>query len=322
MPQPPTSRPMLLGKRVATYRPSSPSPLQLGGWGIFCFLVCWQISNWLAWPVDGLAASLASVTLTLGLACWIQRPRALQLYQNGLDYQSGRRNYRLFWNQVHEVYQVPLQLATTSARSGENGGATPLTTGLGCLYRIVKRDGRVIYLSRLESLVDLGQRIQQHVCRRQFPAALDAYRSGYLVRFGRRLSISRDGVHVHGRLIRWTQITEISIDEAAEVRIWVHGKHRPAVRISAARVPNLALLDRLLRASQDLPDSRDDDLDLLRSAFREMPENSTLHGIQSDSTQLLLDGYDWQDLDDLDRGEVTLDDLILRGPRHRPRQPR
>jgi hypothetical protein len=217
------------------------------------------------------------------------------------------------------VYQIPIQLPQIMGVTSTEPRRTP-----SCLYRIVKRDGRTVYLARFESLGDLGQRIQQQIADRQLPNAIDAFRAGYLVRFGRRMALSQDGIHLRGRLYRWSEVTEIRMDETSDLQIYVQGRARAAAKIAIGRVPNLVLLDQLLRVSQEMPDQlEEDELGLLRSAFFESPPPASASTFFEDgSGNVLLDGYDWQDLDGVDRGELTIDDLLQRGARHRPRQPR
>ena len=107
----------------------------------------------------------------------------------------------------------------------------------------------------------LGQRMQEQIARRQLPVALEAFRAGYSVRFGRRLTISLDGIRIGRARLSWHEVAEISIDETREILITERARPDSPRRLTIRHVPNLLLLDGVLRTSQETthPDSAEVD---------------------------------------------------------------
>jgi hypothetical protein len=208
--------------------------------------------DWGIWTL--IAAGTPALLLIVYVFRLLRRPYRVDLYQHGIDYQVGRRHEYLFWNQIYEVYQTPRRAIGRPAAGGNRV--------VGWSLRLVRRDGRRLRLSRLESIHGLGQRVQTHVLRRHLPLALDAYRAGYAIRFGRYLTVSRDGVRWRRKLLTWEEIAEIRIDEVEGVRVRMRRAGAASKRLAIRHVPNLLLLDSILRAGQEL--RWEDPLDVAR----------------------------------------------------------
>jgi hypothetical protein len=230
-----------------------------------------------------------------------QIPRRVDLYQNGIDYRIGRRHHYVFWSQVVEIYQTPLYALHRPHR--------PTGAPDSWMYRLVRRDGRSVRLYNLESIRSLGLRVQQQVLRRHLPVALDAFHSGYTIRFGRRLAISLDGIRLSGKSLSWYEITEITIDEADDFQVTERRRPPARRRLAIRHVPNLLLLDQILLASQRAVGADPLDIAPHRGAIFDEPSTSA-SGEPSGFSQL-LPGSDTRDEPDDSSGS-----------QHRPRQPK
>ncbi len=296
-----TKRPVPLGKRVATYRSLPPTPLTLGAWFGVSLWVVLQ-TGYLIWGVRSLwSATVLMLPMAVGVAWVLRVPRRVDLYQNGLDYRVGRRHRYLFWNQIYEVYQTPLYALHRSCDAPQFPDAW--------MYRLVRRDGSTLRLYRLESIRTLGQRIQDQVTRRHLPLALDAFHAGYSIRFGRHLAVSLDGLRIGRHRLTWHGIAEISIDETRELRVTLRDQPDTSYQLAIRRVPNLALLDGILRASQGTSEIDPLDIAPQRSILFEDVELDDAAQETGGSTQLLHGHEGPDDGDDV-------------GPSHRPRHPK
>jgi hypothetical protein len=303
----------LLGRRVATYAGDRPSRWRIAAWSMLILLTTVQgaascFGREVVW-------SAATVVLAAILAAvwYLNIPRRVDLFQNGLQVQWGRRSRRVYWNQVSEVYQAYL----------EPLGFLRPERAATWQYRLISRDGTTLRLAWLEDIRDLGQRIEQQVVDRHLPMALDAYRTGYTLRFGRQLAVNSEGIHIRYRFIPWHDVAAISMVYHDHLTVTRVGDPRPSVRLSCVHIANLRILDSVLQAVR-AGDARE----IIDQEHR--PQATGLHdalvsyasGPVEDRQQLLLQGFDGDDLDDLDAGQISLEELLRRGPRHRPRHPR
>ena len=172
-----------------------------------------------------------------------------------------------------------------------------------------------------EGLRSLGLRIQTELTRRQLPSAVEAWRSGYPVRFGSELSVYQAGLQLGTRLVRWYEVREIALDEMLGVRIRYTSPTASSTQLEATEVPNLGLLAALLDAIRKEPAAE-------RPAPRPRDQSDSqllaAGGLDEscDPNDLLLAGYDWDDVRSVLQGDCTLADLLARGPRRRPRRPK
>ena len=313
-----------LGKRLASYRSRFPTiKSTMCRFAILILVSTLGHRFWgspFVWAITGVGILYFALALR-------RHPhfRRLVLYQNGLDYQSGKRHRTLFWNQVYEIYQQP-EFSNWEEQLRGWGlaavlGRRRLTDPDGWSYRLVQRDGRSIRLRGFESLRGLGMRIQGQIAQRQLPIAMDAFRAGYCVRFGSRLSISHHGLHFGTDLIPWNEISEISIDEASVLEVTRVGQTQACVSVACSKIPNLSVLDGILQLTQEQSDLTEVATEPLLPENDDDFEQATAL-LDHDDTDLLLDGFDWNDIDEVHSGQLTMDELLRRGPRHRPRRPR
>jgi hypothetical protein len=310
-----SKRPISLGNRVATYRSLPPSPVTVGVWTGIALLAALQMA-YLAGGIQLLGAVGGALAAVMVWVIWaINVPRRVDLYQNGIDFRVGRRHRYLFWNQIYEVYQTPLYRANRLAR--RQGDRPDLW-----MYRLVRRDGRSLRLTHLQSIRGLGRRIQEQVVRRHLPIALDAFRAGYCIRFGRHLSVSLEGIRLYHRLIEWHEIGQISIDEASQVKVTRRQPGKPAAHVAIQRVPNLLLLDGILRARQAAANMDSLDIASQRGAFSEGPFEEPVSEDTGGFTTLLSGDKQRDDSGDLGVSHDGGEEASELDMDYRPRRPK
>ncbi len=306
-----THRSALLGKRVASYRSLPPAPWLVGTWILLLALLTWELAADRLADRPRAAIALVTAVASLGLACWLQRPRVLELYQHGFTLRVGDRERHVLWHQVYEIYQTPHDALAVA------WPAEP--TSRGWLYCVVRRDGRQLRIHSFEAIRDLGMRMQLQVARRQLPIALDAFQAGHPVRFGRQFTISREGIRVRRRFIPWRQIAEISIDEASEICVIPIGSRPIGIRIASSRVPNLRVLDEILRVTQR---ALADELERERGGLSSLEPDRHFVSRDSISDPWFKEGLDGDDQADWRSGSPSRDERLFDEAHHRPRRPR
>ena len=307
---------ILLGRRIASYHPVDPSPVTLlavAAVSIFALIV--GLAGWMAdWPsrwllVGGLAGCVFSA-LTLIRRRTIRR---VDLYQKGIHWTKGRRSIAVLWDDVRELYQIPIYppLAFLSRDSAPCGWS----------YRLVCRDGRKLHLAGYDGIHGLGRRMQRETSRRIMPLVLESFQAGYVVRFGRRVAVSDEGVHLGFKCLPWHDVADITVDEADYVRVARTGHTVRWVRIPVSQVANAHVLAELLDIIRDttarafdrrLDEEQSDTYPLLERRF----------DLGHDLGDLAAQGYDVEDIREVINGESTIEELMARGPSRRPRHPR
>ena len=237
-----TLRPALLGKPIASYRAM---PLPPATWMLWVAL--WATLLTASLFNDHLNLQFFYWMALLGTAatCWTARRRMhsrLDLYQNGFDLRHGKRHRRVCWNQIYEVYQVPIYGCLTRV----DGQAVPASW----IVHIIRRDGRCLRLAGFEAMQRLGSHIQHSLSERQLRVAVDAYRAGYTVRFGRHFAVGHDGIYVRHQRMAWDDIAEISIDDADSIRLTPQQITTDSLHIESSLVPNLPVLHEFLQMTQ------------------------------------------------------------------------
>jgi len=227
----------------------------------------------------------------------------LQLYQNGMAVRKTYGTQLIYWNQVYEIYQHYHRVNPLFSRE-----SSPYCWS----YRLVQRNGHIVRLRGFESIRGLGMRIQHEIAARQLPVALETYRTGYAVRMGRHLTISRDGIRVRNVTVSWDEIEQITIDEADDFQLTRIGETGIFASIPCAQIPNLFILDGILRGTYQEPEV-DSDHQTPESSWEEVTPDFGSAG----EPHLLLDEHD---LDGL-HSEMSIDDVIRR-TEQRPRRPR
>jgi hypothetical protein len=238
----------------------------------------------------------------------------VDLYQKGLHWTHGRRQAVVLWDEIRELYQTPVyrRLSLLSRDSAPHDWS----------YRLVCRDGRKLHLGRYDGIRGLGRRMQRETSRRMMPLVVDSFQAGYIVRFGRRLAVSDEGVHLGIKCLSWHAIADITVDEADFVRVARAGHAVRWVRIPVSQVANAHVLAELLDMIRDST-ARVFNLDRVDGAdggsYR-LAE--TRFDLTHELGDLVAQGFDVEDIREVISGECTIEELIARGPRKRPRHPR
>ena len=142
----------------------------------------------------------------------------------------------------------------------------------------------------------------------------------------RYTAMSRNGVQVNSKLFAWHGVREIALEEGRGLRIVGATDKTEVIHLTAAQVPNLGMLAAFLEAIRaqaassesshpEMESTSSSDSDLLTG-----PDGIPSRG--NDPSELLLAGFEWDDIQRVLQGEVSLEELLARGPRHRPRHPR
>ena len=154
------------------------------------------------------------------------------------------------------------------------------------------------------------------------PRVVQSFESGYVVRFGRRIAVSDEGVHLGFKYVSWHEVADITVDEADYVRVARAGQAVRWIRIPVSQVANAHVLAELLDLIRDKKarafesdEPLADDADPYKIAERRFD-------VGHDVGDLVSQGYDVEDIREVISGECTLEELIARGPRRRPRHPR
>ncbi len=256
--------------------------------------------------------TLTVVSLALfGLGWRIQMTGGIDLYQRGLIWIRGRRRQTVYWSDIREVYRV-------RGGAGRRWGSK---RRWHC--RLVRHRGRTLRLDRIEGLGSLSTRIQSQVTRCQLPSARETLRAGHPIRFGSRLTLSREGLQVDRQFLPWHAVREIALDEGRGLRIRSSSDRPHVIHLSASEVPNLELLGSLLEEiRKQITSSRSSDNRAVELEADTLVPSEGERDPGSDPSDLLLAGYDWEDIRTVLQGECSLDELLSRGPRRRPRHPR
>lgn len=310
-----------LGRRIASYDGLRSSRAQVTGWltvsGSMALLGLMSID--VTWTFAVLCL-IATSSLTVGLVLLFNRlwPRQVHLHQRGLEVVRGKHSSNVRWSHLREVYQVRSDRLNgwLGRRSKHKVPSLLLVTG----------DSRRVRLSNLEGIRGLASRIDTEVNRRMLPFVVESYESGSTIRFGRRLAISKRGLQIGTLHLAWNDIVEVTINPDDSLAVVRADQPRLRLKVPLRQIPNLAvltsLLDRITTAEED-PVARPPDS---AASVSEDPGSLILmnqsNESQVDVSDLLLEGFDWDDIYRLLHGECALDELLEKGPRYRPRQPR
>jgi hypothetical protein len=131
------------------------------------------------------------------------------------------------------------------------------------------------------------------------------------------------------KAISWYEISDIFLDDEDGIRIGHCQERTKWIHIPMGSISNFQLLTRFLswvKATQSLS---------LEDAERQVEENRSVglfdhHGRSGnddgvhewDVNELAASGFEWDEIDDVVTGDCTMDELLARGPRQRPRVPK
>jgi hypothetical protein len=304
-----------LGRKIASYKRLPPSRRQVG-WTIalVAFVVVIAAAAigrriGLPWLPLGSVGLLTALLIRERL---IRRAQEVALFQRGLAWSVGHHRQIVYWIEVLELYR-------TRRRSGADRHVV-------WTCRLLRHGGRRWRLDGFEDLGILGARIESAIVRQQLPGIVQSFREGYPVRFGPQLAFSRHGVHIRSKSMAWHGVREIALEEGRGLRIVGAIDRTEVIHLTAAQVPNLGLLAVFLEAIRGQAGSSAQEAMPAEPAARAdadlLAEPDRRAAFGNDPSDLLLAGFDWEDIHRVMQGEVTLEELLARGPRHRPRHPR
>ena len=312
-----TNTEIRLGQRIASYHPIDPSPLAtliLGGVSLVIFML--GVSGWLSdWPSRWLlVGGLAGLVFTILSLFRRHVVRRIDLHQQGILWRKGGRRAVVLWDEICELYQIPVYRRLPPAT--RNSSPTAWS------YRVVCRDGRRLHLAGYEGLRGLGRHMQRETLQRIMPKVIESFQAGYIVRFGRRVAVSDEGLHLGFKCLSWHAIADIIVDEDDAIRVARAGHGVRWVRIPVSQVANVHILARLLDMIRDMTARMFDRDGPLLDDSGPYLQSETRFDFGHELSDLVSQGYDLEDIREVMDGRYTIEELIARGPRKRPRYPR
>lgn len=312
-----------LGKRIATYYPKrlgfrrQSIILGLGfAFGIWCLGHYTFIQSSRLWILASLASMICSAIGTLYI--WRGLSRRVHLHQHGFMSESYGESQLVLWSEISDIWQTPTQT-----------GISHRAERLNWTIRIQALDGRKIKLSGFDGIRAVAHRAQDALAERLFVNFQIAFQSGTWLRFGKKLAVSDEGLKVGMKAISWYEISDIVLDDRNGIRIGHCQEGTKWIQIPIGSISNFKLLGRLLNWVKTTQSVSTDD------AERQVEENRSIglfehHGTAGvenstrdcDVNELAASGYEWDEIDDVITGNCTVEELLARGPRQRPRVPK
>ena len=303
-----------LGKRVASYFPQ-PDPLRdrVVLMGCVTVLGIWVMSQSIA-SNPNVAMLIGSAALIVAglvgvLRSWQRQSRRVHMHQRGFEFVQGETRQEFLWDDVCDVWQIPVY-----SKSGEPDAPH------GWTVRIQTIEGRKLTLDGFEGGREIARRTQNAISSRLIEHYRQAFESGSWVRFGKKLAVSDEGLNVGLKPISWYEISDIFLDEEDGVRIGHCQESTAWIHLPIGSIANFQLLTQLLswvKANQSLT---------VEDAERSVSDSRSVGLFETpnevDASELAASGFEWDEIDDVMNGECTVDELLERGPRKRPRVPK
>lgn len=231
------------------------------------------------------------------------------MHQRGLEFVQGDNRRAFLWEDICDVWQIPVY-----SKSGQSGSPQ------GWTVRIQTVHGRKLTLDGFEGGREIARRTQNAISNRLLEHYCQAFESGSWVRFGKKLAVSDEGLNVGLKPISWYEISDIFLDEEDGVRIGHCQESTSWIHLPIGSIANFQLLTQLLswvKSNQSLT---------VEDAERSAGENRAVGLFETpnevDLSELAASGFEWDEIDDVMNGECTVDELLERGPRKRPRVPK
>lgn len=304
-----------LGQRLATYQGLAHSPVWAMSLLTVSFLVFFcGFGPWVPEGIDralqvlGFVGFAASIFLVVSL----RASRKVELHQRGIVLCRGRQQKSISWEQIREIYGSPIY----RRHLPWSNPAEPIRWS----YRLVCRDGKRVRLAHFEGLRGLGHRIETELTKRLMPLVKDSFQAGYVIRFGRKLGVSDQGIHLGITCIPWHQIADVAVDEIDYVRIAKADNRVTWIRVPSWQVSNLQLLAKLLDSIRENMANVLDEGRLKHDEFGVIVNSDLRVDPGHDVNDLLAQGYDLEEIREVMDGERTVEELYPR--HHRPRYPR
>jgi hypothetical protein len=186
-----------------------------------------------ALALPGLFALLAVVELTRTALNW---RKVTVVYERGLAFYGWRGWREWRWEEIEAIqlkvtrhyYQNIIPLGTTRH------------------YTVTDRSGKALPLDHaVTDFQELMDTIERTVNRLLFERMLEAYNAGQSVHFG-PIQISRDGLVCRRKSYAWAEIEAVTVADGRITISRKNGGFFSGARVDAAKVPNLAVLLRLL----------------------------------------------------------------------------
>ena len=152
----------------------------------------------------------------------------------GLILKQSNTKFRVIrWDEIETIWHSSARLPT-SLYAGSHIYAIRCHDG----YRLTIN----VFRSRLNNMDNLNQTIDEQFTRRRLPFQFADYQAGQTLNFG-PLSINRDGILAHDKMLPWEQVADITLLKDRRLVIYKMGE-RPEVwlNLPAFKIPNLSIL--------------------------------------------------------------------------------
>ena len=209
-----------LGELLAIYSADSRVPRILTGAVvvlIIAFLISLSILIQKAWFADYsvigesfrrdtifVQSAICILTALLALASYAyasyHRSLNFTLYEDGFVHSDWNSEHAWRWEEVSEIYEI--------IRHRNDRPSIPINWS----YELYNVDGERLNIGGLVDMRGLGEVLQREVTAKLRPRAEELYLSGGSIRFGRKLSISREGLISADKQLGWDEVGAIDVD--------------------------------------------------------------------------------------------------------------
>jgi hypothetical protein len=183
---------------------------------------------------------LGGVLLALGLwVFWTSvRDAGLRVlvFADGLSYTARGKTEICRWDDITEVVQQVTKHYT-------NG----IYTGTTHIYTVRRTGAPELKLNdALDNVEQLGNEVQQQAYRRLMPRAIETFRSGGVVQFG-KLKVSQQGLSNGKETLPWSEVKGVKL-EGGVVSVAKQGKWLNWASATVAQTPNIFVFAGLVDA--------------------------------------------------------------------------
>jgi hypothetical protein len=189
-------------------------------------------------------------------------------------------------------------------------------------YTVVTRDGRSIKLDMgYERIQNLGHVLLEETGKLLLPVARETLRTGGTVSFGEQIALNKAGFVSEGKKLDWADVEKIRFTGTADITIHMKGQHIPWKLVMHSRIANFpvfqVLLHEVIKATPAEALLEDPSFERFRQEGDKPVANiGTLSAaIGYDVRDLLMEGFTMPEIQQVARGEITLEQLCKLGPR-------
>ena len=305
-----------LGKRISSYygerklRSAWRYPLVIAV--LVALLLSGEAENSRLWMIVAMSAICFLFLATINhISDW---RFVVHLHQHGFFVERRRHVYSFLWPEISEIYLLPLRKQKKGRRGKQRWK-----------LKICTIDGQKLKLQGFEGIESLGRRVHQMMVKRLLARFTAAYQRGSWVQFGRKVSLSNLGIHLGVKTICWSDISDISVDPVDGVRVYCGPHAKLTTHLPVSSVANLDLFSQLLdwiEANHQERHEQEYETEGELLDRRAIGVSDQFSGSEYDVNDLIRNGFEWEEINDVISGQCSIEDLLDRGPRRRHRYPK